>query len=142
MSGLLDPILKSAEFELAKNMCTLFFVVLVVALAFWTYRDANRRGAIGWFWGIMALSVIGWIVYMIVRPPMTLEDRREQELEIRAREAALARDYEVCPSCYKPIDGDFLICPNCLKKLRKPCIECGRALKLGWQVCPYCKTKQ
>jgi RNA polymerase subunit RPABC4/transcription elongation factor Spt4 len=29
-----------------------------------------------------------------------------------------------------------------MKKLRKECVECGRALKLDWQVCPYCKTKQ
>ena len=58
------------------------------------------------------------------------------------RKIALARDYETCPACYKPIEKDFLICPNCMKKLRKPCIECGKALKLNWAVCPYCKTKQ
>ena len=29
-----------------------------------------------------------------------------------------------------------------MKKLRKSCIECGRALRLPWTVCPYCKTKQ
>jgi len=29
-----------------------------------------------------------------------------------------------------------------MKKLRKECVECGKALKLNWQVCPYCKTKQ
>ncbi len=143
-SDILNPLLKSPEFALARNLCTLFYVVMLIALAFWTFRDANRRGAMGWFWGLIVLVTfgVGWIVYLIVRPPMTLEDRHEQELEIQAREAALARDYEVCPSCYKPVESDFLICPNCMKKLRKPCVECGKALKLNWQVCPYCKTKQ
>jgi amino acid permease len=132
------------EIQLVTQLCTVFGVVLLVAIAFWTYRDANRRGALGWFWGILTVITfgIGWIVYLIVRPPMTMEDRREQELEIRAREAALARDYESCPSCFKPVEHDFLICPSCMKKLRKPCIECGKALKLNWGVCPYCKTKQ
>jgi RNA polymerase subunit RPABC4/transcription elongation factor Spt4 len=81
-------------------------------------------------------------VYLVVRPPETMEDVRERGLEIRAREAQLARDYDSCPSCFKPVEKDFLICPYCMKKLRKPCVECGKALKLNWQVCPYCKTKQ
>ncbi len=143
-NDILDPILNSPEVALAKNLCTLFYVVILVAIAFWTFRDANRRGAMGWFWGLIVLVTfgVGWIVYLIVRPPVTVEDRQEQELEIRAREAALQRDYETCPSCYKPIEKDYLICPSCMKKLRKPCVECGKALKLNWQVCPYCKTKQ
>jgi RNA polymerase subunit RPABC4/transcription elongation factor Spt4 len=140
----LNPIINSPEFNLAKNLCTLFYVVILIAVAFWAFRDANRRGAMGWFWALIVLVTfgIGWIVYLIVRPPMTLEDRQEQELEIRAREAALERDYEACPSCSRPVEPDFLICPSCMKKLRKPCIECSRALRLNWQVCPYCKTKQ
>ena len=98
----------------------------------------------GWFWGLTAavFPFVGWLVYLVVRPPETVEDVRERELEISAREAQLARDYDTCPSCYKPVESDFLICPYCMKKLRKECVECGKALKLNWQVCPYCKTKQ
>lgn len=142
MQELLKPYLN--EIELVTRLCSVFGLVLLFAIAFWTFRDANRRGALGWFWGILTIITfgVGWIVYLIVRPPMTLEDRREQELEIRAREASLSRDYESCPSCFKPVERDFLICPSCMKKLRKPCIECGKALKLNWGVCPYCKTKQ
>ena len=29
-----------------------------------------------------------------------------------------------------------------MKKLKKECGNCGRALKMSWAVCPYCKTKQ
>jgi len=144
MGELLQPILTNPLFGLTKNLCTLFMVVIDFALIFWVYRDANRRGAMGWFWALATLvfSFAGWIVYLMVRPPEFVEDARERELEIRTREAELARDYESCPSCYKPVEKDFLICPHCMKKLRKPCIECGKALKLNWQVCPYCKTKQ
>lgn len=144
MGDLLAPIFSNALFILVRNLCLLFFVVVDVALVFWTYRDAARRGAMGWLWALAALvfPLAGWIVYMVVRPPEFLEDARERELEIRSKEVMLARDYEVCPSCFHPADKDFLICPNCMKKLRKPCIECARPLKLKWTVCPYCRTKQ
>ena len=144
MNALLGPLFNNPAFILGKNLCGLFFIVVDIALVFWVYRDATRRGAMGWFWALATalFSFAGWIVYLVVRPPEFVDDARERELEIRAKEVALARDYETCPACYKPVEKDFLICPSCMKKLRKPCIECGNALKLPWNVCPYCKTKQ
>ncbi|MDR3685518.1 MAG: zinc ribbon domain-containing protein [Coriobacteriia bacterium] len=144
MSGLLDPIFNSPLYALVKNLLMLFTIVMYFAVIFWTWRDANRRGAMGWFWGLSAaiFPFVGWLVYLVVRPPETVDDSRERSLEIQAREAQIARDFDTCPSCFKPVERDFLICPYCMKKLRKPCVECGKALKLNWQVCPYCKTKQ
>ena len=144
MNAVLSPILNNPLFGLVRNLCSLFFIVVYVAIIFWTWRDAARRGAMGWFWGLTVaiFPFVGWVVYLIVRPPDTLDDAHERELEIRSREAQLTREYDTCPSCYKPVEKDFLLCPYCMKKLRKPCTECGKALKLNWQVCPYCKTKQ
>lgn len=146
MGEIFAPLMEQygALIRLVTQLCTLFSIVLWIALVFWTYRDASRRGAMAWLWALTALlfPVAGWIVYLVVRPPEYVDDARERDLEIRAKEVALARDYESCPACYKPVEKDFLICPNCMKKLKKPCIECGKALRLSWAVCPYCKTKQ
>ncbi len=144
MGEIFAPITQSGEFKLLTQLCTLFFIVFHFALTFWTYRDADRRGAMAWFWALTTFifDVFGWAIYMVVRPPEFADDARERELEIRAKEVALMRDLETCPACYKPVEKDYLICPYCMKKLRKPCVECGRALKLNWHVCPYCKTKQ
>lgn len=144
MGDLLAPVLQSPLFKLVSQLCMLFGVVFWLALAFWAWRDANRRGAMGWFWGLAALAfpVAGWLIYLVVRPPEFLDDARERELEIRAKEITLSRDLETCPACHKPVERDFLICPYCMKKLRKQCTECGKALRLTWGVCPYCKTKQ
>ncbi|MCE5190405.1 MAG: zinc ribbon domain-containing protein [Actinomycetia bacterium] len=130
--------------QLGQRLFLLFFIVFWVALVFWTWRDAQRRGAMPWFWATVALlfNVAGWAIYMVVRPPESREDARERELEIRAREAELTRANPVCPACFKPVDPDFLICPSCMKKLKKECTSCGKPLKLDWAVCPYCKTKQ
>ncbi len=144
MGELLAPITNSGEFKLFTQLCLLFLAITWLAMVFWTWRDAYRRGAMAWFWGLVTLLffVPGWMVYMIVRPPEYAEDARERALEIRAKEVALQRDLETCPACLKPVEKDFLICPYCMKKLRKACIECGKPLKLNWNVCPYCKTKQ
>jgi hypothetical protein len=148
LTELINPIIQNPTFILGRNLCWLFMVVLYGAIVFWTYRDAVRRGAMGWFWALVVAIFFpvfpypGLIIYLIARPAESAEDVRERELEIRAKEAALDRDYEVCPACYKPVDKEFLICPSCMKKLRKSCVECGRALNLPWTVCPYCKTKQ
>ncbi len=146
MNEVLGELLKpyAAAIELTQRLCILFFIVFTVALIFWTWRDAQRRGAMPWFWALVVVffNVAGWLIYMVVRPPESREDARERELEIRSREAELARSNPVCPACFKPVDKEFLICPSCMKKLKKECTNCEKPLKLDWAVCPYCKTKQ
>jgi RNA polymerase subunit RPABC4/transcription elongation factor Spt4 len=144
MSDLLTPITSSAEFQFGWKLCAFFYVILTIALIFWTWRDADRRGGMAWFWAVVVLlfNVPGWIIYMVVRPPEYLDDAHERALEIRAAESRLSKDGATCPSCMKPVESDMLICPYCMKKLKKPCVKCGRALKMSWGVCPYCKTKQ
>jgi len=129
---------------LAMQLCGVFYVVFRLSLIFWVSRDAQRRGAMAWFWGVSALffGELAWIVYMVVRPPETLDDAHERDLEIAAREAELSRTGLTCPHCFKPIEADYLICPTCMKKLKKPCTSCGRPVKTTWSVCPYCKARQ
>jgi hypothetical protein len=142
MGDLLKPI--QPYITLATQLGTVFYIIFVLALAFWIWRDARRRGAMSLFWAIAVLpfSVATWAIYMMVRPPETLDDIHERETEIAAREAELHLNGATCPNCYKPVEQDFLICPTCLKKLKKPCESCGRPIKLTWTVCPYCKSKQ
>lgn len=142
MGDLLKPF--GPYIELGTQLCLVFYVVFVAALAFWIWRDARRRGAMPWFWAIAVVpfSVAAWAIYMIVRAPETLEDVHEREVEVAARESELSRFGATCPNCFKPIESEFLICPTCMKKLKKTCENCGRPIKLSWSVCPYCKTRQ
>lgn len=142
MSDLLGPIMP--WLDLAGKLGLVFYAVFVGALVFWIWRDARRRGAMSLFWAIAAIpfSVFTWMIYLIVRPPETLDDVHERETEIAAREAELQMNGATCPNCLRPVERDFLICPTCLKKLKKPCEACDRPIKLTWSVCPYCKSKQ
>ncbi len=141
---LLGPILDNPFVQLTQRLCWLFFIIFTFALVFWTWRDAQRRGAMAFFWAVVValFNVPGWIIYMVVRPPETLEDMHERDLEIRAREAEIRRGNPTCPACLKPVEKDFLICPSCMKKLKKECVNCARPLDLDWKVCPYCRAQQ
>ncbi len=132
----------SALFVLLVRLFVLFLIVLWLSLVYWTYRDAQRRGAMGFYWAVIVFlfNVFGWLIYLIVRPGEYLMDVRERELEIKEREILLNRSDLLCPSCSKPIEKDFLVCPYCLKKLRNTCPKCGRPVNTDWRMCPYCKT--
>src|SRR3954451_18885533 len=132
--------------NLAVNLLLLFLVVLWLALVYWTYADARRRIEDPMLVGCAAAAAlfpfIGTVVYMIVRPPEYIEDRRERELEIAAAEARL-HDLEGagCPHCGFAIEKTFLRCPSCLRRLKEPCPVCGKPLGPRWKICPYCEAE-
>jgi RNA polymerase subunit RPABC4/transcription elongation factor Spt4 len=142
MSDLLKPVMP--YITLTSQLCLVFYLVFVCALAFWIWRDARLRGAMPLFWAIAVVpfSIATWAIYMMVRPPEALDDVHEREVELALREAELQVNGSLCPNCFKPVEHDFLICPTCMKKLKRPCDSCGRAIKPSWSVCPYCKAKQ
>ncbi len=115
-----------------------------LALIIWTFRDMRSRSR-DIFAQILAallvavLFVIGWAIYLMLRPKETLAEAYERSLE---EEALLQGIEEVlaCPGCGARVQTDFVVCPNCHTKLKKSCQGCGRALNLRWGVCPYCGT--
>jgi len=140
ISNFLDsPILR-----ISGQLVVLLFVVLWVALVYWTYTDAGRRGAISVLWGIVAVvfPYVGTLIYLIVRPPEYLDESRERELETAVLERELRNNTLLCPNCRNLVEKEFLICPTCAWELKKPCINCDRPLNQEWGLCPYCGTDQ
>ena len=124
----------------------IYVAVLWVAVAFWMVRDARRRSD-SWpfalFAGLLGLALpfLGVLIYLVVRPPRTLDEERALMLE----EQALSEEEMVdsptarpCPTCGREIEHDFVICPYCRTQFARRCHSCGRWLRLGWHVCPYC----
>jgi Double zinc ribbon len=132
--------------NLVVNLLLLCLVVLYFALIYWTYADAKRRiedpMLVGCATAAAFFPFIGPVIYMIVRPPEFIEDRRERELEIAATEARLAdTDHLACPYCDFDIEKSFLRCPSCLRRLKEPCATCGKPLDPRWKICPYCEAE-
>ena len=122
-----------------------YVVVLWVATAFFVWRDARRRSE-SLLFQLFALILgfippfLGALVYMVIRPPRTLDEERalaleEQTLREIDSDAIALRP---CPSCGRDIEVDFIVCPYCRTHFARRCHACDRVLRLGWAVCPYC----
>ena len=85
----------SNTFNLARNLTGFFVVVFWLATAFWVFKDARRRIDDPWLVGMAALlglvpPFIGPIVYLFLRPPDSIEERRDRELENRDLEECIS----------------------------------------------------
>ena len=138
-------ILHSTTFALAQKLVLLLAVVFWLGLAHWVYRDAGRRTDDPWLIATAAalgavVPYIGALVYLLFRPPETLEDIRSREIEIRALEEHLQLRTAHCPVCRAEVEADFRVCPICTTQLKQPCARCAAPLERLWHACPYCAT--
>jgi hypothetical protein len=135
----------SSSWTLARNLAGFFVVVFWLATAFWVFKDARRRIEDPWIVEMATLlglvpPFLGPIVYLFLRPPDSIEERLDRELENRAIEERLAESDLRCPVCRGSVDASFLVCPVCTTRLKQACTECGSPLEAIWQACPYCAT--
>ena len=140
----INDFLGSPLLTLGLRLVALFFAILWLALVYWTFTDADRRGAMRWYWGVVAFifPFIGTLIYVIVRPPEYAAESRERELELALLERELKDRAKLCPNCNSVAENDYLLCPECGWDLKRPCESCSRPLHLGWATCPYCATAQ
>jgi RNA polymerase subunit RPABC4/transcription elongation factor Spt4 len=121
-----------------------FIAALWLALAFWTYRDirARSRDPLARILAVLVVTLLflpGMVVYLILRPPRTLEEEYQSTLEEEALLQAI-EDSPLCPGCGRRVKENWMVCPNCHTKLKKTCHKCGKLMDLPWNLCPYCGT--
>ncbi len=121
-----------------------FLAALWISLVVWTYRDirARARDPLPQTLAPLLVAVLnlpGVLVYLILRPPRTLEEEYQRTLEEEALLQAL-EDLPLCPGCERRVKEDWQICPNCHTKLKKTCHNCGKFMELPWNICPFCGT--
>lgn len=79
------------DIGMVMNLLVVFLVAIWFALVFWTYSDSRRRLQDPVLIGSATITALifpfaGALVYAIVRPPETLDDAYERELDVRAAE--------------------------------------------------------
>ena len=136
----------SPDWTLLRNVGLALLVVLWLATAYWTFKDARRRIEDPWLVALATLvglvpPFLGPIIYLFFRPPEFLQDVRERDLEIKAMEERLSQIDLRCPVCRARVESSFIVCPVCTTRLRQACPSCGQPLESLWQVCPYCATE-
>ncbi len=135
----------SNDWGLARNLGIVLLVILWLATAYWTFKDARRRIEEPWLLALATLvglvpPFLGPIIYLFFRPPEYLQDVRERELEIKAMEERLMMVDQRCPVCRARVEPSYLVCPVCTTRLKQACESCGQPLDALWQVCPHCAT--
>ena len=121
-----------------------FLAALWLSLVIWTFRDVRSRARdpLARILAVLVVAVLflpGIIIYLILRPPRTLEQEYQQTLEEEALLQAI-EESPLCPGCGRRIKENWVICPNCHTKLRKNCHQCVKLMELPWNLCPYCGT--
>lgn len=140
----LDPTFVSNLLLVLTGFSGAFLAALWVSLIVWTYRDIRTRARdpLAQTLATLLVAVLnlpGILVYLILRPPRTLEEDYQKTLEEEALLQAL-EDLPLCPGCERRVKDDWLVCPNCHTKLKKNCENCNRLMELPWNICPYCGT--
>ena len=121
-----------------------FLAALWLSLVIWTYRDIRNRARdpLARILATLVVAVLflpGIVIYLILRPPRTLDEEYQQTLE----EEALLQSIEesnLCPGCGRKIRETWMVCPSCNTRLKKPCHQCGKLMELAWNICPFCGT--
>ena len=121
-----------------------FLAALWLSLIVWTFRDIKAR-AHDPLLRVLAVIIVailfipGIVIYLILRPPHTLEDEYQHTLEEEALLQSL-EDLPVCPGCGRHTKENWMLCPTCHTRLKKTCHQCRKLMDLAWNLCPYCGT--
>ncbi|MEA4906761.1 MAG: zinc ribbon domain-containing protein [Chloroflexi bacterium] len=140
----LDPSALSSFILVTTAFSAAFVAALWLSLIVWAYRDIRKRARDPLI-RVLAVLVVailflpGIIIYLILRPPTTVEEEYQHSLEEEALLQSI-EDSPLCPGCGRRIREDWIACPNCHTRLKKPCPQCGRLMELAWNLCPYCAT--
>lgn len=139
MAELINFLVENAKIVLIGSVT--YFILLWVALIFWTANDLTRRPAslklkIFSLALVMVGNVFGFVIYLIIRPATTYEEKDQEDLERKLVESQVKSFY--CKACEFPVREDFVLCPNCLKKLKNVCQVCTKLIEVNWLACPYC----
>lgn len=140
----LDPAFLKQLSLFATGFSVAFLAALWLSLIFWAFRDIRKRSRDP-FMRVLAVIIVailflpGILIYLILRPPQTLEQEYQQSLEEEALLQTI-EDASICPGCNRRIEPSWLACPNCHTILKKQCKSCGKVINLPWNLCPYCAT--
>jgi predicted RNA-binding Zn-ribbon protein involved in translation (DUF1610 family) len=138
----LDPALLNSIVLLLSGFGAAFLAALWISLIIWTYRDVQQRTTdrLARILAILLTALLnlpGLLLYLLLRPPQTLEEAYQRSLEEEVLLQTLEAQPE-CPGCGRQVSSEWMLCPNCHTHLKKRCPSCARLLELAWDVCPYC----
>ncbi len=123
----------------------IFFYALGIfwlVVLYWVWLDSGDRTSnktVRYMYVVLVglLNIIGWIIYLIIRPSQTIEEIYWADLERRYLKYETA-ELGDCPKCGTQLYPGYTFCPNCNYRLKRRCSRCEVNIDRKNKYCPYC----
>lgn len=139
--NLLDSI-GSIDFAFVGQIFLYSLVLFWLVVVYWVWLDSgertsNRNTRILYVLLVVILNVIGWIIYLIIRPSQTIEEIYWSDLERRYLKYETA-ELGDCSKCGTQLYPGYTFCPTCRYQLKRKCTQCDVYIDRKNKHCPYC----
>lgn len=130
------------DFNFVWTLLLIALGIFWVVVLYWVWLDSGDRtsstGArIGYVLLALLLFIPGLIIYLLIRPPQTIEEIYWADLERRYLKYETA-ELGDCPRCGTQLFPGFTYCPNCRLLLKVKCPNCEVEMDKNYQYCPSC----
>jgi hypothetical protein len=132
----------SIDFKFIWQIFLYALIVFWIVVLYWVWLDSgdrtsNRTSRYLYVLLVASLNIIGWIIYLIIRPSQTIEEIYWADLERRYLKYETA-ELGDCPQCGTQLYPGYTFCPNCKYKLKRKCAKCEVYVDKKNKYCPYC----
>lgn len=118
------------------------FVIFWLVVLDWVWLDSGERttsraARICYLLLVLILNILGWIIYLIIRPSQTIEQIYWSDLERRYLKFETL-ELGDCPKCGTQLYPGYVYCPKCGIELKIKCGQCGTYIEKNSAYCPFC----
>lgn len=134
--------LEDVDFAIVFRGMGIGLVLFWFVIVGWVAIDASDRFRSVWprilsVALVLFVPLFGLLIYLVVRPKMTIEEEKWTALERRYLNFETA-GLDDCPVCGYELMPNFVYCPSCGEELRVKCESCDIFLEPDWYTCPFC----
>ena len=119
-------------------------IVFWIVVLYWVWLDSGERSSnkfvrFSYVLLVAALNVVGWIIYLIIRPTQTIEEIYWSDLERRYLKYETS-ELGDCAKCGRQLYPGFVFCPHCRERIKIKCPGCKVSVDKKSKFCPHCGT--
>lgn len=132
----------SMDFQIVWQIFAYGLIVFWFVVLYWVWLDSGDRTSkksVRWLLVLLVaiLNVVGLVIYLIIRPPQTIEEIYWSDLERRYLKYETA-ELGDCPKCGSQLFPGFNYCPSCRYKIKIRCTGCQVLVDRKHKFCPHC----
>lgn len=136
----------SDTFGMIKIAVLAYFALLWLVILIWVTKDVLQRSKSVLFQAFsillsIAVPILGVLLYLIIRPSKTQNERYYEELERNMLESEIHSEENHCGKCLTVVEKEYSYCPNCGESLKKTCQKCKKSFPNVWNICPFCASE-